>query len=59
MESLLNTRSESKYPMVEMEQAFELVFAKAHELHLSKFAAKNARSMAKTIDEVVVGDILD
>ena len=38
VESLSNKRSESKYPMIAMDVANDLIYQKASELHERKFA---------------------
>ena len=59
VESLLNTVSESKYPMMEMDQAFDLIFSKGRELFLEKSEQEQQIAIeTKSIDEIQVGDIL-
>ena len=59
---LVNTRQESIYPMMDMNEAMELVYSKAREMYLS--AAPQAEqaiptNQVKAINEIEVGaDVL-
>ena len=52
VETLLNTVSESKYPMIEMDQAFDLIFSKGKELFLEKSEQVQTVIETKSIDEI-------
>ena len=59
---LVNTRQESIYPMMDMNEAMELVYSKAREMYLSAVSqAEQATptNQVKAINEIEVGaDVL-
>ena len=56
MESLINTRQESIYPMLDMDQAMDLALTKAKDIYLMHDQQEDSSS--KQINELKVGDVL-